>query len=113
MRCFPAELCDELGRCAGQVEMDLPHVDFQVVLPGRSQALGDLVAVAAKRVARRQNVAGVVGLAAPEHVGQDHIEAVAGQLAGRTVPVARIGPRARMVPHGAAFRAAARAGPRR
>ena len=42
-------------------------------------ALLDLVALVAERVAARQHVAGVMGLAGPEHVGQDHVEAVLGQ----------------------------------
>ena len=88
---------------AGQVETDLPDVDFQAVLPRRGEALLDLVAMPAKHVAPRQHVAGVMGQAAPKHVGQNHVEAVLGQQPRRAVPLARKGAAAGVVPGGPAL----------
>ena len=86
-----------------QIVIDLPDVDLDAVPMGRRATLLDLVAVFSELALRRQHVARVMGQSAPEHVGQDHVETVFGQEFGRPLPIARIGPRARMVPHGPAF----------
>ena len=88
-----------------KVEVDLPHVDLEAVFLRRAHALVELVALAVEGAAAGQHVAGVMGLAGPEHVGQDHVEAVLGQESRRAVPIARIRPGARVIPDGPAFAA--------
>ncbi len=108
---FAAEPGHELARCARQVVVHLPDVDLQAVAVGGGHALGHLVAVLGEGLAPRQDVAGVVRPAGPQHVGQDHVEAGRGQLLGRAVPIAGIGPGAGVVPEGPAFAGLAGLGP--
>ena len=93
-----AELLDKRLRGVAQIEIDLPDVNLQAVPMGSGHALGHLVAILTEGVALRQEFAGIIGPAGPKLIGQHHVEPACLQCLGRSFPVARIGPRAGMVP---------------
>ena len=90
-------------RGVAEIEIDLPHMDLQAVPMGGGHALGHLVAVLAVGLALRQEFAGIFGPAGPKLVGQDHVESTRLKGLRRSLPVARIGSRAGMVPKGPAL----------